>query len=528
MINEHAIHFNRSEDGRSFHVKDVDTFAKDVLPQYFKHSNFSSFVRQLNFYGFTKAKDIKLTNESSDASKYWEFRHGDFIRDDPHLLVKIVRRTSTSTGSGQNQKGKCGTASKGPQSANEGSDNELEEMEMKKEIQSLKGTICSMENEIKKLSDVLASITIDDTSKVKHKNKIQRVHHDRAPPIKKEATDERFNWPNKKRILLKDSELFESTSSDVTSARSHPAAVKVGAPKAQTTFAVSKHAASTDLPDLSLAIGDADLLLDDQQQSAPTANSMNRRTFNSSRRGSLSSSSGDEPLPMNTSHPDASGVLAEVDQMISSLESDATSSAQVSLASTAQDNSHNFSSQEPLPAIVPDEGNDDTSSQASLTSISLSALNDQHDEESARQPMRGRNLLDQNHIMNLEKCLASLPTPERIKFVQGIMNGIGGLDDLIQQGLTIVAKTPDNESAKKSENGLSSLSRARQVVESGMDTSLLSELESLLFRVGLRIQIVPTKSSAGRQPSPVGSSKLVRRSNSNSRKKNRVEIEMEA
>ena len=49
-------------DGVGFLILDPERFADTVLPAYFKHSNFPSFIRQLNMYGFSKKRTAK--NES--------------------------------------------------------------------------------------------------------------------------------------------------------------------------------------------------------------------------------------------------------------------------------------------------------------------------------------------------------------------------------------------------------------------------------------------------------------------------------
>jgi osomolarity two-component system response regulator SKN7 len=44
------------KDGDTFVVEDGERFTRSILPKHFKHSNMSSFIRQLNKYDFHKVK----------------------------------------------------------------------------------------------------------------------------------------------------------------------------------------------------------------------------------------------------------------------------------------------------------------------------------------------------------------------------------------------------------------------------------------------------------------------------------------
>ena len=86
-----------SAAGDSFVIKNLESFSSTILPQYFKHSNFSSFARQLNFYGFRKlkAEPICLADADDRTSNYVSFYHQNFQKDRPDLLQKIKRATKS-------------------------------------------------------------------------------------------------------------------------------------------------------------------------------------------------------------------------------------------------------------------------------------------------------------------------------------------------------------------------------------------------------------------------------------------------
>ncbi|KAL1562717.1 heat stress transcription factor A-7a-like [Salvia divinorum] len=69
--------------GDSFIIWDHIKFSVEILPNYFRHNNFSSFVYQLNNYGFRK---IGVDNQ-------WEYISPYFQEGKPHLLYNMKRRS---------------------------------------------------------------------------------------------------------------------------------------------------------------------------------------------------------------------------------------------------------------------------------------------------------------------------------------------------------------------------------------------------------------------------------------------------
>jgi hypothetical protein len=68
-------------------------FSGSVLPKYFRHAKFSSFVRQLNSHGYIKSKNSPKGNRNAVDNNVWEFE-----KNTSGLVRAISSKSMTSTG----------------------------------------------------------------------------------------------------------------------------------------------------------------------------------------------------------------------------------------------------------------------------------------------------------------------------------------------------------------------------------------------------------------------------------------------
>ncbi|KAI2795137.1 Transcription factor SKN7 [Penicillium oxalicum] len=142
------------DEGDSFVVLECEKFTKTILPKHFKHSNFASFVRQLNKYDFHK---VRQNNEENGQSPYgqnaWEFKHPEFRANSKDSLDNIRRKAPAPR--------------KPTQPADESAPTQ--------QIDLLNQQIVAQQQQIQHLSDRYAQLTVDHQLMLQESMRVQKT-----------------------------------------------------------------------------------------------------------------------------------------------------------------------------------------------------------------------------------------------------------------------------------------------------------------------------------------------------------------
>lgn len=123
-------------------------------------------MRQLNFYGFRKIKyndTIRIdTALEAQTANFWRFRHENFRKGRPDLLIEIKRSNSNPEKKTNSSTSKSGKANE-------------DVAELKTELETLKDTIAKMSCNIDTLTSLVEHVKIDPQSQPMNANQSKTV-----------------------------------------------------------------------------------------------------------------------------------------------------------------------------------------------------------------------------------------------------------------------------------------------------------------------------------------------------------------